>query len=192
MKVFDLCCEQGHRFEGWFGAEGDFETQSARRLLACPICESTEVVKMPSAPHLNLLSSSNAAVSGRQAALGEREREQRARHAAGQREPHNEHRQSEPGEAPQSSAVQAGAAALGAGPTAAQQASWLRAVREVLAQTENVGEQFAEEARRIHYNEAPARPIRGVASLEETQSLADEGIEVMSLPMPAALKETLQ
>lgn len=59
---------------------------------------------------------------------------------------------------------------------------------QVLAQTaklaENVGERFPEEARRIHYEEAPARSIRGRASTEETLALLDEGIMVLPAPVP--------
>jgi hypothetical protein len=54
----------------------------------------------------------------------------------------------------------------------------------LLANSENVGKKFAEEARRIHREEAPARPIRGVASREETEELLEEGIPVMPLPVP--------
>jgi hypothetical protein len=53
-----------------------------------------------------------------------------------------------------------------------------------LANSENVGKNFAEEARRIHREEAPARSIRGVASREETEELLDEGIPIMPLPVP--------
>lgn len=51
-------------------------------------------------------------------------------------------------------------------------------------QAENVGERFPEEARRIHYDEAPARNIRGVASADETRELLDEGILVLPAPLP--------
>lgn len=54
----------------------------------------------------------------------------------------------------------------------------------LLANSENVGNQFADEARRIHREEAPARNIRGVATREETQDLLEEGIPVMPLPVP--------
>ncbi|OGA97171.1 MAG: hypothetical protein A3E25_20440 [Burkholderiales bacterium RIFCSPHIGHO2_12_FULL_69_20] len=74
-------------------------------------------------------------------------------------------------------------------PSPAQmQAMWLRAVQQVLKTTEDVGERFPEEARRIHYGETEHRGIRGQASVEERAALADEGIEVMPLPLPAALK----
>ncbi|SAK73586.1 hypothetical protein AWB81_03352 [Caballeronia arationis] len=72
------------------------------------------------------------------------------------------------------------------------QARALRFLREVLEKSENVGERFAEEARRMHYNEAPARNIRGVATPEDAHALLEEGIDVMPLPVPAALKEPLQ
>lgn len=57
-------------------------------------------------------------------------------------------------------------------------------VARVLAQTEDVGRAFPEEARRIHYEEAPSRPIRGQATPEETRDLLEEGIEVLPLPVP--------
>lgn len=49
---------------------------------------------------------------------------------------------------------------------------------------ENVGERFPEEARRIHYDEAPARTIRGTATADETRELLDEGIVVLPAPVP--------
>ncbi|MBI1394996.1 MAG: DUF1178 family protein [Betaproteobacteria bacterium] len=58
------------------------------------------------------------------------------------------------------------------------------ALRKILSSSENVGQRFPEEARRIHYGEAPKRSIRGEASSEEAQALRDEGIEVLSLPIP--------
>ncbi|MBU9479374.1 DUF1178 family protein [Burkholderia multivorans] len=140
MKVLDLQCPHGHRFEGWFASADEFGSQLSRKLVECPVCGTTEVSRMPSAPRLNL--------SG-----------------ATQAQPVDPR---------------------------ALQAQVMRALREVLAKTENVGERFAEEARRIHYNEAPARSIRGVTTPEDAQALVEEGIDVMPLPIPAALKEPLQ
>ncbi|HEY1608769.1 MAG TPA: DUF1178 family protein [Paraburkholderia sp.] len=143
MKVLDLQCPDGHRFEGWFASADEFESQLSRKLVACPVCGATDVNRLPSAPRLNL---------------------------------------SGAGEAPPS-----------VKPDPAQwQGQLMRAIREVLDKTENVGERFAEEARRIHYNEAPVRSIRGVASAEDARALVEEGIDVMPLPVPAALKGPLQ
>ena len=62
----------------------------------------------------------------------------------------------------------------------------------MLANTDDVGERFPEEARRIHYGEIESRSIRGQASAEERRALLDEGIEILSLPLPAALEGPLQ
>jgi hypothetical protein len=72
------------------------------------------------------------------------------------------------------------------------QAMWLQTVRHLMANTEDVGERFADEARRIHYGETPQRGIRGQTSDDERRALSDEGIEVMSIPVPAALKGPVQ
>lgn len=72
------------------------------------------------------------------------------------------------------------------------QAMWIKMARHLAESTEDVGERFAEEARRIHYREAPERGIRGVASAEQRAELEDEGIEVFTFPLPAAAKEPLQ
>jgi hypothetical protein len=82
--------------------------------------------------------------------------------------------------------------AAGEAPPPALQALWLQAVRRMIENTDDVGERFPEEARRIHYGETAARGIRGQASPEERRALVDEGIEVMSLPVPAGLKGPLQ
>ena len=55
-------------------------------------------------------------------------------------------------------------------------------LREVVRNTENVGRRFPEEARKIHYEEAPARAIRGQASKEESAALEEEGIDFSTLP----------
>jgi len=86
----------------------------------------------------------------------------------------------------------ASAAADAAPPAPALQARWLRMMRKIVAHTEDVGQRFAEEARRIHYGQADERAIRGQATREQTEQLLDEGIAVLPLPIPAALKETLQ
>ncbi|SPA39954.1 conserved hypothetical protein, DUF1178 [Cupriavidus taiwanensis] len=91
--------------------------------------------------------------------------------------------------APKAAAKPAQPAATAAAP-AALQALYMKAVKQVLAQTEDVGDRFAEEARRMHYDEAPERGIRGSASPEEVQALAEEGIDTFPLVVPDALKQT--
>jgi hypothetical protein len=155
MKVFNLQCVAGHGFEGWFGSEEDYQSQGQRGLLTCPMCGSAEIVRLPSAPRLNL--------SGAPAP-------------------------SAPVAVPQAPASMAAPT-----PERAQaEALFLQAVRHVLANTEDVGTRFAEEARRIHYGETEQRNIRGQASPDEARTLREEGIEVMTLPIPDALKGPLQ
>jgi hypothetical protein len=72
------------------------------------------------------------------------------------------------------------------------QALWLKTVRHVLANTEDVGERFAEEARRIHYGEAAQRGIRGQVNPQQRDELLDEGIEIIALPIPHALDGPVQ
>lgn len=91
--------------------------------------------------------------------------------------------------APESPAPRQDVAAM---PGVAMQRAWLQMVRHVMATTEDVGERFAEEARRIHHGEVEERGIRGQASREETEALLEEGIGVLPLPIPKALKGPLQ
>jgi hypothetical protein len=71
------------------------------------------------------------------------------------------------------------------------QAAWLQVARRILSDTEDVGDRFSEEARKIHYGESAERGIRGKASPEQTKALLDEGIEVMALPLPLSLKNSV-
>jgi len=77
-----------------------------------------------------------------------------------------------------------------AGPGLDALAGFWGGLREVGARAEEVGDRFADEARRMHHGDTEARQIRGQASLAETLELLEEGVPV--LPLPAALKETLQ
>ena len=148
MKVLSLRCANEHLFEGWFASDGDFKSQGDRGLLACPLCNDTEILRLPSAPRLNVS------------------------------------RPQEPARADSASTAEAS--------SQAQQAKWLRAVRQVIKNTEDVGERFPEEARRIHYGEAQERAIRGHASPADTDALREEGIQVMSVAVPEPFKGPLQ
>jgi hypothetical protein len=78
-----------------------------------------------------------------------------------------------------------------AAPEQSAQAAWMALARRILADTDDVGDKFAEEARRIHYGETKERGIRGQASREQTESLIEEGIAVLPLPLPEALKSQI-
>jgi hypothetical protein len=72
------------------------------------------------------------------------------------------------------------------------QAAFLKGMRELMGKSEDVGAAFAEEVRKIHYKEAPERSIRGQTTLDEAESLREEGIEVLAVPIIPAFKNTLQ
>jgi len=143
LKVFNLKCDTGHLFEGWFGSHEDYDQQQSRGLITCPLCQSAHIEKMPSAPHVSV---------GRGREL-----------------------------APASQSTHDVMA--GAGEEIAQmQALVLQRMREFVRAAENVGPRFAEEARMIHEGETDDRPIRGTASAEEQQELAEEGIAFVAVP----------
>ncbi|HXE18118.1 DUF1178 family protein [Castellaniella sp. UC4442_H9] len=148
LKVFDLACEHEHLFEGWFASAESYDDQLARGLVRCPVCDSTEITRRVSAPHLNV-----------------------------------SHLRADPGTREQN--LPEGRAAV-ASPSGDQmsrlQAEVLRQIRRIVRQTDDVGAQFADEARRMHSGEIEERPIRGTASAQECVELAEEGITIMPIP----------
>jgi hypothetical protein len=147
MKVYNLNCGHGHRFEGWFSSEDDFIAQCDARKIECPLCDDRSINRLPSAPHLSLSGST------------------------------------QPNPKPQSEPEKEAVELL--------RAQWMEMARDVIAATDDVGAGFAEEARRIHYQEAPPRAIRGVTTRHERDALRDEGIDVVQFPIPDALKRPL-
>lgn len=65
MIVFDLACDSGHRFEGWFASSDAYEAQAHRGLVACPECQSDRIMKAPMAPAVPTKSNARAAVERR-------------------------------------------------------------------------------------------------------------------------------
>lgn len=139
MKIFDLQCGAGHRFEGWFASAEEFAVQQSKGLVGCPACGGHEVERVPSATRFN-----TGVPRPAEKAVGQED------------------------------------------PLALAQKLYSRMLDEILTRSEDVGTAFPEEARRIHYQEAPARMIRGQATSEEHDALVDEGIAVARLPVPPA------
>ncbi|QRX82920.1 DUF1178 family protein [Glaciimonas sp. PAMC28666] len=153
MKVYNLGCDQQHRFEGWFASEQDFLSQSDQHQIVCPTCDSPHVRKLPSAPHLNISHLAASAAAAAPSAVSH--------------------------DAPSAMAVR-------------QETAMAEMARYVLKNTKDVGERFTEEARRMHYKEVPNHAIRGVASPAQREELAEEGIDVVELALPARFTESLQ
>ena len=155
MIVFDLLCSAGHRFEGWFGSADDFASQRDRGLISCPSCGSADVQRVPSAARVNF---------GAQPPKPVQPAPKTAQQPAGQ-----------PVKTPDME---------GKDPFAIAQMLYSRMLDDLFTKTEDVGRRFPEEARKIFYEETPARAIRGQATNEEHEALLEEGIHVARLPVP--------
>jgi hypothetical protein len=173
MKVYNLSCSFDHRFEGWFASEEDCLTQQASGMLACPLCNSTEITRMPSAPHIAKSHAKESQVQGSGASS-----------ALATVSP----AENQPNQNEVATVTRADHSQL----EAQVQAAFLKGMQELMSRSEDVGSQFAEEARKIHYKESPERSIRGHTTADEAESLREEGIEVLALPALPLLKNTLQ
>jgi hypothetical protein len=161
LKVFDLQCSNSHVFEGWFGSHEDYDSQQARGLVTCPVCQSDTITKRLSAPRLNVGHFSDSQIAAESNSGGSSQSTSTALSVAAQ----------------QAQSV------VAASPELAQiQAAVMVQMREFIRKTENVGDRFADEARKIHEGESEERPIRGTATQEERESLAEDGIAVVALP----------
>ena len=141
MIVYDLSCENTHRFEGWFSSADDFNAQVEAEEISCPVCGSVSISKQLSAPYVN-----TGSASGKEQELQN--------------------------ETPAANAVAGGDL----------QQLHRKFVEFVMKNSENVGKNFPEEARAIHYQEKPRRSIRGQASSDDIEALREEGIDVCPLP----------
>jgi hypothetical protein len=152
MIRYTLVCEQEHSFESWFKDSDAFDDQAARGLVSCPTCGSAKVAKAIMAP-----------------SVARRDKERRPVVVA---------------EQPQAAAQPAAPAAVTLLSEKEQQLrEMLRALRQqVVENAAYVGDQFAEEARRIHSGEAEERAIYGEATREDVHELLEDGIEVLPLP----------
>ena len=136
MIRYELSCDNGHTFEGWFGSADDFDRQQRMALVACPNCGSAHVAKRLMAPSVST--------------ARKKERRQELVVQAGQKEMMSKLRE---------------------------------IVSTIRANSEDVGERFPEEARKIHYGETEQRGLIGRASAEEVRELLEEGVEVAPLPV---------
>lgn len=179
MKVLNLQCSHQHSFEGWFASEDDFRSQLARNLIECPLCSDKGIHKLPSAPRLNLgVGQTDKQVQN--TARGNTLSEMQSNVSA-----------ITPLDNAQARSV-AAVMDMPADVSTDEQAAFLKALRHLVARSEDVGERFTLEARRMHYGEIEPRSIRGQTTVREALELLDEGIDVMPLPPLPGLKETLQ
>jgi hypothetical protein len=159
MIRYRLKCEKRHEFEAWFPNSAAFDRQLKRGEVSCPRCGTAKVHKTLMAPNII-----KGVKRTRSAKAPERAQEKAPGEAA----------------APAAPPAQAETHRLAAHGALSAAMRKLRA--EIEAKSEYVGPRFPEEARKIHYEEAPARGIYGEATREEAQALSEEGIEFFPLP----------
>ncbi|HEY4546696.1 MAG TPA: DUF1178 family protein [Pedomonas sp.] len=159
MIVYDLKCSRSHVFEAWFGSSSDYDQQKKKGLLECPYCGDGAVEKALMAPNVAVKSN------------------QKPDMPAGRSRP------DQPADRP------VGAASEHSPEQIKEVLAKLAEVqRQVEDSCEYVGENFAEEARKIHFGEIEERPIYGEVNLEEVKELKEEGIDVLPLPFPSRRK----
>ncbi|MBB4285793.1 DUF1178 family protein [Roseospira goensis] len=192
MILYSLQCDNGHAFEAWFRDSAAYDEQADAGVVTCPLCGSREVAKAVMAPRL---------------ARHHGVRETAPPHGAGDPDSAQPAPENAPETAPETGppagerpgptagAVRgrpapAGAGLSGAsavaGPSAAaaeRVVAALEALRGEIERTcDDVGDRFAEEARRIHYGETEARGIYGQTTPGEAEALRDEGVDFATIP----------
>jgi hypothetical protein len=141
------------RFEGWFRNNDDFDVQSEKRLIECPMCGSSSVHKALMAPAVST------------------SRAQEARKQGSSQHEHN--RRADDQEV----------LTLSHGQNQQEIMAQMRILAKKLKDgAEYVGDKFAAEARKIHDGEADARGIYGEATIAEAQGLAEDGIDFLPIP----------
>lgn len=153
MIRYRLSCKEGHEFEGWFASSAAYDRQAKRKLVECPRCGSSKVDKAVMAP------------------------------SVARRDKSRSRRRSDAEKAVETPAPAATAETQRVAAHRELAAAMRKLKAEVEAKSEYVGPRFPEEARKIHYEEVPARGIHGEASREEAQALTEEGIEFFPLPV---------
>jgi hypothetical protein len=155
MIRYDLTCDKGHEFDGWFSDSESYDVQAQRGLVECAHCGSQRVEKQIMAPRISAKSNTRTDIMA-------------------QRQGHTH---------AQVQLLAQPVANVPADPRMVAMMQMMREIRKHVEKTaENVGDKFADEARKQHYNEAERRGIYGHATPDDARALLEEGIEVMPLP----------
>ncbi len=160
MIRFRLRCHRDHEFEAWFRSGDDYDRLAGAKGVTCAVCGSVRVEKALMAPAIGR-AGKDRGTAPPPVPVGD------PGGAAGG-----------PGDSAPGGTMQ-----LAADPRRKAMIAALRELREkITASADYVGDRFAEEARKIHYQEVEPRGIYGEASREEAEALAEEGIEFAPLP----------
>lgn len=163
MILYSLRCEQAHQFDVWFRDSSAYDQQVADGIVVCPQCGSQKVEKAIMSPRLSK-------GSGQEAVTEAPETEAQQAPSEGEAVPAN----------PASEGTQD---LQQQPPSEAEVRQAFRKLRQyVEANSDYVGSSFAEEARRIHNEEAPERNIYGETTPEEAEELEEEGVPFARVP----------
>ena len=175
MIRYQLTCENGHGFEGWFRGSADFDAQLSDNALVCPFCGSQDIAKQLMTP----------SVSTARAKAVRPEVAKASADSDGSTATENTDAGTPDAAASRTDQdVPASGQVALADPQVSELVNTMRKIRQhVVENSENVGKRFAEEVRAMHYGETKKRGIYGEATAEDTSSLLDDGIEVYPLPV---------
>jgi hypothetical protein len=166
MIRYRLQCPDDHQFDAWFANSAAYDTQAKRGLVSCAVCGATRIEKALMAPNVGTKGNKKA---------------DKARKSPGK--PTDVTAPTEATEIAATNSVALTGEAAKRAAVARELMALMRKVRaEVEAKADYVGPNFAEEARKIHYDEAPNRGIYGEATKRVVVELLDEGIDIMPLP----------
>jgi hypothetical protein len=156
MIRYALTCDKQHAFESWFQSSDAYDKQIKRALLTCPQCGSAKIEKAIMAPRL--VRTDVAPPMPTTPAVT-------------------------PAEAPAAAPTETTPVAM-LSPVEKEFRKKLKELRDHLTRnSDNVGERFSEEARKMHYGEIDHRSIYGEASPDQAKALAEEGIPFHPLPV---------
>jgi len=168
MILFDIKCNDGHVFEAWFQNNEAYEKLAENELVECPLCGSTKTSKSLMAPTLSMDHGRKELVRD---TVEDEEKNQLVSSA------HHKVMVSAHSSTTQEVSSEDVKRAL-----EHMHNIMSKFRRQVEKTCEYVGNNFAEEARKIHSGEVEKRGIYGETTLRETEELLEEGIEILPVP----------
>ena len=163
MIVFDLKCAENHVFEAWFRSSDAYAEQRDAGQICCPHCGDNQISKSVMAPNISAKSNSRS------------DEGQMSEDLVGL----DQVAVSASAGVPENAEISAEDVKRAAEHMHDVMAKYRKFVED---NCENVGDNFAEEARKIHKGESEERGIYGQTTLEESQELLEEGIDIFPVP----------
>jgi len=161
MVIYDLVCQSGHEFEGWFRNAEELVSQQESKILTCPFCNTESVTKKVTASKIARKSNSSQALQSVATNVGS------------------------------SLSNETDGVDMSAERFGKLQTMLGKVHDYVDKNFEDVGNRFAEEALSIHNGEKESANIRGTATQSEIKELEKEGVAALPLPAKPVAKKDL-